>query len=140
MGAIAQLESDSANDELRQVARFRVALCHFERRTSSVLAECRLTPQRYLLLLVVEAQSMDGEATVSRLAHDLEMPQSTVTDLVARATGAGLLERRRAERDARVSHLTLTTEGHRRLQAAVDALRTERSTLRSTLVDLSRLI
>ena len=78
MGAMAQPESKPANDELRHVARFRIALRHFERRTTSVLVECRLTPQRYLLLLVIEAQAMDGEATVARLAHDLEMPRTTV--------------------------------------------------------------
>ena len=140
MGAMAQPESKPANDELRHVARFRIALRHFERRTTSVLVECRLTPQRYLLFLVIEAQAMDGEATVARLAHDLEMPRTTVSDLVARATGAGLLQRRQAERDARASRLTLTAEGRPRLQAAVAALRIDRSALRSTLVDLSRLV
>ncbi len=105
-----------------------------------MLADCGLTPQRYLLLLTIEAQSIEGEATVSSLADDLEMPQSTVSDLVARAHGAGLLVRRRSDGDARVSHLSLTAEGHHRLYTAVDALRAERGVLRATLVGLSQLI
>lgn len=139
MGVIAQVEPIAA-EELRQVARFRVALRLFERQTDRVLARCGLTPQRYLLLLVIEAQSIGGAASVTSLARELGMSQSTVSDLVSRAYGVGLLERRRADTDGRVSHLSLTPEGRRRLQAAVDGLRDERGDLRETLIGLSRLV
>ena len=72
-------------EQLADVARFRLALRHFEHRTAQAVKRCGLTPQRYLLLLVVETTRERGGATVSSLARDLEMPQTTVTDLVAPA-------------------------------------------------------
>jgi DNA-binding MarR family transcriptional regulator len=125
--------------ELEDVARFRIALRHFERRTAQAVKRCGLTPQRYLLLLVVATTDDPGGATVTTLVRDLEMPQTTVTDLVARASDIGLLERS-AGRDGRVTHLAVTAEGMGRLADAVDALRAERSQLRRTLVELSNLL
>ena len=126
--------------EYSEVARFRVALRRFERKTDTAAGECGLTPRRYLLLLLIAARPPDDPATVSTLTEDLAMAQSTVTDLVARAVDSGLLERRPATADGRVSHLCLTPEGDRRLACAVENLRTERAALRRTLVELSRLI
>jgi DNA-binding MarR family transcriptional regulator len=122
------------------VARFRAALRRFERRTDVAARRCGLTPRRYLLLLLVAARPADDPATVSTLVEDMEMPQSTVTDLVARAVENGLLERRPASADGRVTHLCLTAEGDTRLACAVDNLRSERAELRRTLVRLSKLI
>ncbi len=126
-------------EQLADVARFRLALRHFEHRTAQAVKRCGLTPQRYLLLLVVETTRERGGATVSSIARDLEMPQTTVTDLVARAVDIGLLDRT-AGADGRVSHIRATAEGRRRLLDAVDALRAERSQLRQTLVELTNLI
>jgi len=126
-------------EQLADVARFRLALRHFEHRTAQAVKRCGLTPQRYLLLLVVETTRERGGATVSSIARDLEMPQTTVTDLVARAVDIGLLDRT-AGADGRVSHIRVTAEGRRRLLDAVDALRAERSQLRQTLVELTNLI
>jgi DNA-binding MarR family transcriptional regulator len=139
VGEIAQVEPIAA-EELRQVARFRLALRHFERQTDRVLARCGLTPQRYLLLLAIEAQSIAGTVSVTSLARGLEMSQSTVSDLVSRAYGVGLVERTRADTDGRVVRLSLTSEGRCRLHAAVDGLRDGRGDLRETLIGLSRLI
>lgn len=127
------------SDELVDVARFRIALRHFEHRTAQAVKRCGLTPQRYLLLLVVATTGDAGGATVTTVSRDLEMPQTTVTDLVARAVDIGLLDRSQGV-DGRVSHLSVTAEGRRRLLAAVDALRAERSQLRQTLVELTTLI
>lgn len=126
-------------EQLAEVARFRIALRHFEHRTAQAVKRCGLTPQRYLLLLVVATTRERGGATVSSLARDLEMPQTTVTDLVARAVDTGLLDRRPG-RDGRVTHLGVTAEGRRRLLASVDALRSEREQLQRTLVELTHLI
>ena len=128
-----------ARAQLADVARFRLALRHFERRTAQAVKQCGLTPQRYLLLLVVATTGERGGATVSSLSRDLEMPQTTVTELVARAVDTGLLDRTGGA-DGRVSHIGVTAEGRRRLLAAVDALRAERSQLRQTLVELTNLI
>jgi DNA-binding MarR family transcriptional regulator len=126
-------------NELADVARFRIALRHFEHRTAQAVKRCGLTPQRYLVLLVVATTEDAGGATVTTLSRDLEMPQTTVTDLVARAVVSGLLERRQGT-DGRVSHLEVTLEGQERLLAAVAALGAERAQLRQTLVELTSLI
>ncbi len=126
--------------EALAVARFRFALRRFERRTDSLVQQCGLTPQRYLLLLAVRAaQATAGHASVSAIGRDLEMPQTTVTDLVARAVDAGLLDRRTANDDGRVGEITLSAEGARRLTCSIRSLGNERADLRRALIEASRL-
>ena len=73
------------------VAEFRAALRRFLRRSGFVADSCGLTPQRYLLLLMIKGAS-DGSArsTVTELAEQLQLAQSTVTELVARSVDVGL--------------------------------------------------
>jgi DNA-binding MarR family transcriptional regulator len=96
-----------------------------------------LTPQRYLLLLMIKG-AVDGseQSTVTELAGRLQLAQSTVTELVRRAEETGLLEREQSHTDARVVHLRLTPEGSRRLELAYTGLATERSQLRDTFQHL----
>ena len=122
--------------EVEAVARFRLALRRFEARTEVLVRGCGLTPQRYVLLLAVRAA---GQMTVSEIAAALEMPQTTVTDLVARAADAGLLAKTVAEHDRRVVHCTLTGEGELRLARAVRALAEERAMLAQALDDAAQL-
>ncbi len=125
---------------IQEVAAFRTALRRFERRTELAVKEAGLTPRRYLLLLLVAARPKDDPATVSSLSNDMEMPQSTVTDLVARAVEGGLLERREASADGRVTHLSVTELGGERLAVAMERLASERVELRRRLSDLTRMI
>jgi DNA-binding MarR family transcriptional regulator len=138
---VAAAPEDLLEDgEALAVARFRLALRRFERRTDWLVRQCGLTPQRYLLLLAVRAaQATTGHATVSAIVRDLGMPQTTVTDLVARAVDAGLLDRRTATNDARVGQITLTVEGEHRLACSIRRLGSERADLRRALIEASRL-
>jgi DNA-binding MarR family transcriptional regulator len=113
-------------------AEFRAILRLFLRRTEQIARKSGLTPQRYLLLLMVKG-APDGseQSTVTELADRLQLAQSTVTELVSRAEEAGLLEREQSQTDARVAHLRLTEEGERRLTLAFTGLATERSNLRA---------
>jgi DNA-binding MarR family transcriptional regulator len=113
-------------------AEFRAILRLFLRRTEQIARKSGLTPQRYLLLLMVKG-APDGseQSTVTELADRLQLAQSTVTELVSRAEEAGLLEREQSQTDARVAHLRLTEEGERRLTLAFTGLATERSNLRT---------
>jgi DNA-binding MarR family transcriptional regulator len=77
-------------------------------------------------------------ATVSELADRLEMPQTTVSDLVARAQAAGLLRRDQSARDGRVMHLHLSEEGERRLGLCIQSLQGDRAELERTLAAASR--
>ena len=119
------------------VAEFRSALRVFLRRTERVARESGLTPQRYLLLLMVKG-APDGseQSTVTELSERLQLAQSTVTELVSRAEDAGLLVREQSRSDARVAHLRLTDEGERRLQSAFTALGTERANLHEVIAHL----
>lgn len=119
------------------VAEFRAALRTFLRKTEQKARRAGLTPQRYLLLLMIRG-APDGseQSTVTELAERLRLAQSTVTELVRRAEEAGLVERRPSRSDGRVAHLRLSEEGSRRLADAVRSLEQEREELRSAVAHL----
>jgi DNA-binding MarR family transcriptional regulator len=102
------------------VADFRASLRAFLRRSEQISQRQGLTPQRYLLLLMIKGAPDGSERmSFSDLAARLRLGVNTVTELVARAEAAGLVERERSATDARVTYLRLTTEGERRLVAAM---------------------
>src|SRR2546423_8892574 len=124
-------------EEVARVAEFRSALRRFLRTTERNSRAAGLTPQRYLLLLMVKgAEDGSGRSTVTELAERLQLAQSTVTELVRRAEEVGLLERETSAVDGRVAHLRLTEEGERRLAKAVARLTGERDAPRATFVQL----
>jgi DNA-binding MarR family transcriptional regulator len=126
-------------DEYIRVAEFRASLRRFLRRSERVARESGLTPQRYLLLLMIKGSADSSErSTVTELADRLQLAQSTVTELVGRAEEAGLVEREPSTADGRVAHLRLTAEGEERLARAFTGLATERRHLLSSLVSLER--
>jgi DNA-binding MarR family transcriptional regulator len=119
------------------VAEFRSALRHFLRRSEKIARQSGLTPQRYTLLMMIKgAPGGDEQSTVTELADRMQLAQSTVTELVRRAEGAGLIEREQSQRDARVAHLRLTSEGERRLMLSFTELETERKQLRDAFSNL----
>ena len=121
-------------------AEFRAALRQFLRRSERVARQYGLTPQRYLLLLMVKGAADGSEqSTVTELAQRLQLAQSTVTELVRRAEEAGLLEREQSHTDARVAHLRLTAEGERRLVLAFTGISSERAYLQEAFAQLAHL-
>ena len=76
-----------------------------------------------------------GYATVSTIARELLMPQTTVTDLVARAADVGLIAKDGHNTDARVVRITITGEGDRRLACAIRRLAGDRANLRQALLE-----
>ena len=123
------------------VAEFRASLRGFMRHSERVARKSGLTPQRYLLLLMVKG-APDGsqQSTVTELADRLQLAQSTVTELVSRAEDAGLLTREQSSSDARVAHLRLSEEGERRLERAFTALGVERAHLREAVANLDEAV
>jgi DNA-binding MarR family transcriptional regulator len=118
-------------------AEFRAALRRFLRRSERIARASGLTPQRYLLLLMIKG-APDGseQSTVTELAERLQLAQSTVTELVRRAEEVGLVERETSSVDGRVAHLRLTEEGERRLARSFTSLAGERDALRATFAHL----
>ena len=124
-------------DEYVRVAEFRAALRRFLRRSERIARECGLTPQRYVLLLMIKGAPDGSErSTVTDLSERLQLAQSTVTELVGRAEEAGLLAREPSAADGRVAHLRLTEDGERRLAQAFTGLESERRHLLASLVNL----
>lgn len=127
--------------DVMAVAELRAALRQFLRRSERVARQSGLTPQRYLLLLMIKgAPGGSEQSTVTELSDRLQLAQSTVTELVRRAEEAGLVEREQSQTDARVAHLRLTAEGERRLMLSFTELDTERAQLRDAfaLLDAAR--
>jgi DNA-binding MarR family transcriptional regulator len=122
--------SEFGVDDVIAVAEFRASLRTFLRQTERIARRSGLTPQRYLLLLMIKGAPDGSEkSTVTELAQRLQLAQSTVTELVNRAEESGLVVREQSGRDARVAHLRLTDEGERRLQLSFTGLEAERRNL-----------
>ena len=127
-------------DEYVRVAEFRAALRRFLRRTERIARDSGLTPQRYLLLLMIKGAADGSErSTVTTLAERLQLAQSTVTELVGRAEDAGLVTREPSRADGRVAYLGLTERGEELLASAFTGLEAERRSLLSSLVNLERI-
>jgi DNA-binding MarR family transcriptional regulator len=124
-------------DDVIAVAEFRAALRLFLRQSERIARQSGLTPQRYLLLLMIKgAPDGSGQSTVTDLARRLQLAQSTVTELVSRAEESGLVERKQSGRDGRVAYLRLTSEGERRLNLSFTGLDVERQQLREAVDQL----
>jgi DNA-binding MarR family transcriptional regulator len=124
-------------EDVMATAQFRAALRQFLRRSERIARQSALTPQRYLLLLMIKgAPGGSQRSTVTELSDRLQLAQSTVTELVRRAEEAGLIEREQSSTDARVAHLRLTAEGERRLALAFTQSATERAQLRDAIAHL----
>jgi DNA-binding MarR family transcriptional regulator len=126
--------ADYGIEDVIAAADFRAALRSFLRQSERVARRCGLTPQRYLLLLMIKgAPDGSAQSTVTELARRLQLAQSTVTELVSRAEESGLIERKQSGRDGRVAYLRLTEEGERRLHESFTGLDTERQQLREAV-------
>jgi DNA-binding MarR family transcriptional regulator len=123
-------DSPVSTGEAIQVAEFRSALRSFLRSSEQSARANGLTPQRYLLLLMIKGAPDGSEcSTVTDLVERLELAQSTVTELVKRAEDSGLIYRQESERDGRVARLKLTDEGEQRLARVLRANENERRRL-----------
>jgi DNA-binding MarR family transcriptional regulator len=130
---VARVDTNAA----KHVAAFRAALRSFLRESELVARASGLTPQRYLLLLMIKGAPDGSErATVTELVERLGVAQSTVTELVNRAEEMGLVARESADHDGRIAYLGLTAEGESRLAAAFTRLDVERERLRRAFSEL----
>lgn len=131
------MEPSVSAEDVSRVADFRAALRAFMRTSERNARNSGLTPQRYLLLLMIKG-APDGreQSTVTELAERLQLAQSTVTELVRRAEEVGLVERAQSTDDGRVAYLKLTSEGERRLARAFTSNEQERRDLRAAIAKL----
>lgn len=66
------------------------------------------------------------------------MPQTTISDLITRAEGVGLVVREPSPVDGRVVHVRLTAEGDRRLATCLGSLDDDRIELERALAAATR--
>jgi DNA-binding MarR family transcriptional regulator len=124
-------------DEYRRAADLRAALRQFVRHSEQIARAHGLTPRQYVLLLMIKG-APDGseQSTVTELAERLQLMQSTVTELVARAESAGLVRRSQSADDGRVILLRLTERAEEIMRHAVAEHRDERRQLAQLVADL----
>jgi DNA-binding MarR family transcriptional regulator len=119
--------------EYQEAAELRSALRRFLRRSEEIARRHKLTPRQYLLLLMIKArEDSPHQVTITDLVDRLALTQSTITELVQRAEEAGLVGRTPSPNDGRVTHLSLTPLGAKRLQAAFEEHGPERDGLLQT--------
>jgi DNA-binding MarR family transcriptional regulator len=119
--------------EYRDAAELRSALRGFLRRSEEIARRHELTPRQYLLLLMIKArEDSPQQATITDLVDRLALTQSTITELVQRAEHAGLVGRTPSPIDGRVTLLSLTPLGAKRLKAAFEEHGPEREGLLRT--------
>jgi DNA-binding MarR family transcriptional regulator len=116
--------------DVREAAELRRRLRRFLAHGDAAVRRCGLTPQRYLLLLAVKGAPDGSEGrTVGGIADDLQLAQSSATELVDRAVAAGLIVRTAGPHDGRVVTVTLSPKGEERFAEAFVALGGDRSEL-----------
>jgi DNA-binding MarR family transcriptional regulator len=125
--------------EYVRVAEFRSELRRFVRGSERAARSSGLTPQRYLLLLMIKGAPNGGQrSTVTELSDRLQLAQSTVTELVGRAEEAGLVQREQSVEDGRVAYLRLSGEGERRVAKAFSALESDRKQILDAFLSLAK--
>jgi len=122
-----------SRQELETVAALRVAMRRFVAATDDVTRAHGLTPRQYDLLALLHRPVADVELTATVVADELCLSRSATTELLTRASKAGLVTRHGDEDDMRVKHLVATPEGTKRFEAAVADLRSERNRILSLL-------
>jgi DNA-binding MarR family transcriptional regulator len=136
---ITQASEQDFLDQVKDAAVLRAALSRFDAVTATAARECHLTPQRYILLLMIKGDPKGTQrSTVTSISQRLQMPHNTVSELVTRAVAAGLIRREPVREDRRSVRLALTPEGERRLRCAVSKLADQRTALRHSLQKTSR--
>jgi DNA-binding MarR family transcriptional regulator len=103
-------------DDYEELLGFRTALRHFLHWSEEQARAVGLTPAQHQLLLAIKGHPGKAAPTVGELAHYLASKHHSVVELIGRAEGAGLVERRRDEDDHRVVHLVLTPLGEERIE------------------------
>jgi DNA-binding MarR family transcriptional regulator len=86
--------------------------------------------------MIRAATDGQGVATVSHVTKQLQLAQSSVTGLIARAEAVGLVARSDSPMDGRQTEIRLTKEGTRRLRATISDLGVERRQFAALVAEL----
>ncbi|MGE5275219.1 MAG: MarR family winged helix-turn-helix transcriptional regulator [Verrucomicrobiota bacterium] len=123
--------------EVQRAALFRAGLRRFLRKSEEVAAGCGLSPQRYDLLLFVQA-APGQRTTTTALTGMFQLGQPAVTQLVNRAEVAGLVSRTPDGLDRRRIWIELTPAGRDRLSSCLQELGEARDDLAAAISQAER--
>jgi DNA-binding MarR family transcriptional regulator len=120
----------SAQADIRNLARFRYAIRKFLRSSDEAARKAGLTPQQHQVLLGIAGFTSKGSATIGELAEFLQLRHHSVVGLVDRAEAMGLVRRAVNDSDRREVHVSLTSDGLRKLRTLTELHRKELYTMR----------
>lgn len=129
--------SDAASSPAATVHALRTAAAHVERAMAWALEPFAVTTAQYELLLVIRRLGKSG-AGCSELGKHLAAPGPDVTRMLDRLDSAGLVARKRDEKDRRVVHTALTAKGEALLESAAPAVQQAELTVFEGLADSER--
>lgn len=119
------------------VHALRTAAAHVERALAWALEPFDVTTAQFELLQVIERHGKSG-AGCSELGKHLAAPGPDVTRMLDRLDSAGLVSRKRDEKDRRVVHTELTAKGEKLLESAGPAVKQAELTVFDGLADSER--
>jgi DNA-binding MarR family transcriptional regulator len=120
----------SPHADIRNLARFRYAIRRFLRTSDEAARKAGLTPQHHQLLLGIAGFTGKGWASIGELAEFLQVRHHSVVGLVDRAEAMGLVRRDINPEDRREVHVSLTSDGLRKLRTLTELHRRELNALR----------
>lgn len=127
-GDLAATEAD-----IEAIAAFRYAIRRFLRFSEQAARREHITPQQHQLLLAIKGFPNRDYATVSELAHRLQMRQHSVVGLIDRTARVGLVRRERGTQDRREVFIYITPDGEALLDRLTELHRQELVTMRDAL-------
>ncbi len=123
-----------------RLLEFRDGLRRFLHWSEQQAREVGLTAAQHQLLLAIRGHKGTGPPTIGDVAEHLMLRHHSAAELVGRAEGMGLVERRKDADDHRVVRLRLSAKGRSRLDALssqhLDELRRLAPSMRPIWADL----
>jgi DNA-binding MarR family transcriptional regulator len=123
--------------DIQAIAAFRYAIRRFLRFSEQAARRENITPQQHQLLLAIKGFPNRDHATVSELAHRMQMRQHSVVGLIDRTVRLKLVRRERGTEDRREVFVFITPEGEAMLDRLTDMHRQELVAMRDALADIT---
>lgn len=129
-------EGAMSKADYEAVAAFRYTIRRFLRFSEQAARREGVTPQQHQLLLAVKGFPGRDHATISELAHRLQMRQHSIVGLVDRTEALGLVRREHGTEDRRQVFVWLTPAGEEKLRRLSAQHRRELQSMRDALLQV----
>jgi DNA-binding MarR family transcriptional regulator len=113
--------AELSQHDYENLLAFRAGLRRFQHWSEGQARQAGLTPAQHQLLVAVKGHPGSSGPTVSDLASYLMLRHHSTVELIDRAEDAGLVSRARDDHDGRLTRISLTPTGERRLRQLVPA-------------------